>query len=134
MDQYSDCVYAIKADATSMDETKNVVSKTIEIFGKINVLVNNAASAKDGTIANISYNEWDYTINNVLYSCFNYTKEVSKFFIKSNNHIDKIDSSTNDNKNKNYITLKEFFDAFDNFFPDKYPTNTILKYLNKYST
>ena len=84
IDQYSDCVYAIKADAVNPDETKNVVSKTIEMFGKINVLVNNAASARDGTIGNISYDDWDYTIKNVLYSCFNYTNEVSKFFIKSN--------------------------------------------------
>ena len=30
------------------------------------------------------------------------------------------------------ITMKEFFDAFKMFFPNKYSNNTILKYLNKY--
>ena len=33
---------------------------------------------------------------------------------------------------KCHITLKEFFDAFKIFFPNKYANNTILKYLNKY--
>ena len=33
---------------------------------------------------------------------------------------------------KSHITLKEFFDAFKIFFPNKYANNTILKYLNKY--
>ena len=39
----------------------------------------------------------------------------------------------NINKEKRYfITIKEFFDGFESFFPNKYENNTILKYLNKY--
>lgn len=33
---------------------------------------------------------------------------------------------------KGFISLKEFFDGFESFFPKKYENNTILKYLNKY--
>lgn len=29
------------------------------------------------------------------------------------------------------ISKKEFFDAFSYFFPNKYPTDTILKYMDK---
>ena len=36
------------------------------------------------------------------------------------------------NEIKYYITIKQFFDAFENFFPNKYEYNTVLKYLNKY--
>jgi len=46
--------------------------------------------------------------------------DAFKFFVKDKN------------SKKSYITLKEYFDALENFFPNKYPTNTILKYLNKY--
>ena len=35
--------------------------------------------------------------------------------------------------NKKYsITVKEFFDGFESFFPNKYEYNTVLKYLQKY--
>ena len=39
----------------------------------------------------------------------------------------------NKNEEKRYfITVKEFFDGFESFFPNKYENNTIHKYLNKY--
>ena len=46
--------------------------------------------------------------------------DAFKFFVKDKK------------QEKNYITLKEYFDAIEIFFPNKYPTNTIIKYLNKY--
>ena len=33
---------------------------------------------------------------------------------------------------KYFITVKEFFEGFESFFPNKYEYNTVLKYLNKY--
>ena len=82
MDKYGDNILAIKADASDYDGAKKVVQEVIEYFGTIDILVNNAASAKDGSIGSITYDDWDYTIKNVLYSCFNYSNEVSKHFIK----------------------------------------------------
>ena len=39
----------------------------------------------------------------------------------------------NNNEEKRYsITINEFFEGFESFFPNKYEENTILKYLNKY--
>ncbi len=60
--------------------------------------------------------------------------DAFKFFCKSKNLIEKNEKNNleDDDINKHSITLKEFFDAFDTFFPKKYQTNTILKYLNKY--
>jgi hypothetical protein len=68
--------------------------------------------------------------------------DAFKFFMKpkNDNEIKKEDENENEMKvkeeNKNdkkyFITLKEIFDTFENFFPKKYATNTILKYLNKY--
>ena len=79
-EKYGEQVLAIKADASDYDDTRRVVSEAIECFGNVNVLVNNAASAKDGSIGEISPENWDFTIKNVLYSCFNYTNELAKIF------------------------------------------------------
>lgn len=82
MDKYGDNILAIKSDASEYNSAKKVVQEAIEHFGTVDVLVNNAASAKDGSIGSIDYDDWDYTIKNVLYSCFNYSNEISKHFIK----------------------------------------------------
>ena len=47
--------------------------------------------------------------------------DAFKYFFKNDN-----------NEIKYFITIKQFFDAFENFFPNKYEYNTVLKYLNKY--
>jgi len=49
--------------------------------------------------------------------------DAFKYFFKEDNN--------NDNK-KYFITIKEFFDGFESFSPNKYEYNTVLKYLNKY--
>ena len=66
------------------------------------------------------YNKMHIDVKNFLQENFKNGFDAFKFFIKDKTI------------NKNYITLKEYFDALENFFPNKYPTNTILKYLNKY--
>lgn len=85
MDKYSDRVLAIKSDASSYDGAVSVVSDTINHFGKVDVLINNAYSAKDGSIGKITSEEWDYTIKNVLYPCFNYSNAIANHFIENEN-------------------------------------------------
>jgi Ca2+-binding EF-hand superfamily protein len=59
--------------------------------------------------------------------------DAFKFFMKQNNNgMKKEDEEENKDEKRDYITLKEMFDAFEHFFPKKYSTNTILKYLNKF--
>lgn len=84
MEKYPGVVYGIKADATSNEEAKKVVEKTIEIFGDVHILVNNSYAAKDAPIWDHTYDKWDFTIKNTLYSCFNYTNAISNHFIKNN--------------------------------------------------
>lgn len=75
-------VLALKANASSYDEALLSVQKCVEHFGKIDILVNNAASAKDGSIRKLEPDGFDYTLKNVLYPVFNYTKAVSDYFIR----------------------------------------------------
>lgn len=79
-DKYGENVCAIKADASDYGDAQNVISKAVEIFGTVDVLVNNAASARDGSIGELTPENWDFTIKNVLYPCFNYSNEVAKIF------------------------------------------------------
>lgn len=81
--KYSDNVFAIKSDAASYDSAKLVISKAIDYFGKIDVLINNAYSAKDGSLGKISPEDWDYTIKHVLYPCFNYSNVIASHFISN---------------------------------------------------
>ena len=66
----------------------------------------------------------------------NFENEIDafKFFIGKKINLEKNDPNflTKEEAEKSYITLKEYFDAFKIFFPNKYANNTILKYLNKY--
>ena len=66
----------------------------------------------------------------------NFENEIDafKFFIWKKINLEKNDPNflTKEEAEKSYITLKEYFDAFKIFFPNKYANNTILKYLNKY--
>ena len=80
------------------------------------------------------YNKMHIDVKNFMQENFKNGIDAFKFFIKSKNQIEKTnpDIIDEEDKLKCTITLKEFFDAFENFFPGKYPTNTILRYLNKY--
>ena len=84
-------------------------------------------------------------IKNFLRQNFENGTDAFKYFMNQNKNFDgkgiisyeedKININhemNNSYNNKFSIGLKEFFDAFENFFPKKYATNTILKYLNKY--
>ena len=73
------------------------------------------------------YNKMHIDVKNFIRENFRNGIDAFKMFIRKKNILD-------DDKKylKSYITLKEFFDTFETFFPNKYPTNTILKYINKY--
>ena len=75
-------IFAIKADASDYKQVENSVKKVYEYFGSINVLVNNAASAKDSTLENSVPENFDYTIKNVLYPVYYYAKAITDYMKK----------------------------------------------------
>uniref|UniRef100_A0A0N5A3H8 3-oxoacyl-[acyl-carrier-protein] reductase n=1 Tax=Parastrongyloides trichosuri TaxID=131310 RepID=A0A0N5A3H8_PARTI len=57
-------ILLIQSDITNKNSTKEILDKTIEKFGKINVLINNAGvPGKDGVTDNSSLELFDYIIN-----------------------------------------------------------------------
>ncbi|HEY1455820.1 MAG TPA: SDR family NAD(P)-dependent oxidoreductase, partial [Candidatus Dormibacteraeota bacterium] len=68
---------AIKMDVTNRDQVREVLKKVREEFGKIDILVNNAATLDHAAqIPNQSYELWDRDVRVNLTGAFNCTKEV----------------------------------------------------------
>ena len=74
-------VYAFKADISNYNEVKGLIDFTINKFGKIDLLVNNAGIDLVKTINDTSIDEFDKILKTNLYSAFYTSKEVSKYMI-----------------------------------------------------
>jgi 3-oxoacyl-[acyl-carrier protein] reductase len=81
-EKYSVETLAVKADVSKYDEVENLVNKTIEVFGQIDIIVNNAGVTRDNLIMRMSEQEWDMVININLKGVFNCTKAVTRPMMK----------------------------------------------------
>ncbi len=69
---------ALQADAASFDKAEAVISKVVEEWGSLDVLVNNAGITKDNLILRMNEEQWDAVIDTNLKSVFNYSKAAAK--------------------------------------------------------
>jgi NAD(P)-dependent dehydrogenase (short-subunit alcohol dehydrogenase family) len=66
---------AVEADLTDPQVCKEVVEQTVDEFGKLDILVNNAAFQQhQKTIADVSEEQWDRTFKTNIYGYFYMTK------------------------------------------------------------
>ena len=83
----------IVADIRKTDEVKNVVSKTIEKFGKLDILVNNAGIfPKIKQLHEIDEDEWNEVLDVNLTGQFRFTKEAIPHLQKTSGSIINISS------------------------------------------
>ncbi len=75
-------IMAIKSDASKMEDAQELIKKTLESFGQIDVLINNAGITKDNLMLRMSEDQWDDVINVNLKSVFNLTKCVLRTMLK----------------------------------------------------
>ncbi|MCM3756684.1 3-oxoacyl-[acyl-carrier-protein] reductase [Sporosarcina aquimarina] len=73
---------AVQADVTSADSVKALMDQTIETFGSIDLLVNNAGITKDNLLMRMKENEWDAVVDTNLKGVFLCTKAVSRQMMK----------------------------------------------------
>lgn len=74
---YNIPVLPIVADGSDEISVKNVITKTIETYGKLDVLINNAMASKSGTmLKDHSRKDFDLAINSGLYATFFYMREA----------------------------------------------------------
>ena len=81
--KYGAKVEIMQADAGDFEFAQRAVAKCVEVFGTVDVLVNNAFSAKDSSIEKSTIENFDYTIKQVLYPVYNYTKAVANTMISN---------------------------------------------------
>ena len=75
-------VEIFKADVSKKEEVEGLVKFTIQKFGKVDVLINNAGICKFNLIQDIEEAEWDEIINTNLKSVFLCSQAVIKDMLK----------------------------------------------------
>lgn len=73
---------AVQANVTSADSVKELMAKTTESFGSIDLLVNNAGITKDNLLVRMKEDEWDSVIDTNLKGVFLCTKAVTRQMMK----------------------------------------------------
>lgn len=76
---------AVQGDVTNFEDCKQMIESTIEEFGKIDVLVNNAGITKDMLLARMKEEDFKQVIDVNLVGTFNMTKNVISYMMKARN-------------------------------------------------
>jgi 3-oxoacyl-[acyl-carrier protein] reductase len=72
-------VLAIIGDVTKPDDVKEIVSQTVNKYGNVHILVNNAGGPPLGDFLNFSLEDWQKALKLNLLSTINLTREVVPF-------------------------------------------------------
>jgi len=70
--------FSFRADVSDYEAVRSMVAETIDRFGKIDVLVNNAGGNRDGFLAMMSAEDWDAVVDPNLKGVFHCCKAVSR--------------------------------------------------------
>ena len=73
---------AVQADVSQAEQVDNLIKQTLDKFGRIDVLVNNAGITKDTLLLRMKPEQWQAVIDLNLTGVFLCTKAVSKTMLK----------------------------------------------------
>ena len=76
-------VLAIKCDVTSTEDIKKAATAAEKEFGKVDILLNCAGSAKNNGVVDMTDEEWDFTIATDETSVFKMTRAFAKIMQKN---------------------------------------------------
>lgn len=76
-------VLAVKGDVANFEDCEKFVKQTIERFGQIDVLVNNAGITKDMLLMRMKKEDFEQVIDTNLVGTFNVTKNVVPYMMKA---------------------------------------------------
>lgn len=80
-DTYPTEAVCIKADVSTPEGAKKLISEAISAFGDIDVLVNNAGIAQQKLFTDITNDDWAKMVNTNLSSVFYTCREVTPFMV-----------------------------------------------------
>ncbi|XP_063535099.1 3-oxoacyl-[acyl-carrier-protein] reductase FabG-like [Cydia strobilella] len=84
--------FSISADLTKESDIENIVKKTVDHYGQIDVLVNNAGIIETGTIENTSLAQYDRLMNTNVRSLYYLTMLAVPHLLKSKGNIVNVSS------------------------------------------
>ncbi len=73
---------AVKADVSKLSEAEQLVEATLQKFGRIDIMVNNAGITRDNLLMRMDESEWDAVIAVNLKGTFNCIKAVTRTMMK----------------------------------------------------
>lgn len=71
----------IRADVSNPDDVQAMVDATVDRFGRVDVLVNNAGMTRDNLLFRMSEDDWDQVLDVNLKSVFLLTRAVQKHMV-----------------------------------------------------
>ena len=74
--------FAVQANVDQAEDVQQLVAQTLEKFGSIDVLVNNAGITRDNLLMRMKEQEWDDVLNTNLKGVFLCTKAVTRQMMK----------------------------------------------------
>jgi len=87
-------VEILPADITKEVSIKQCITKTIDRYGGIDIMVNSAGIIASGSIENTSPDDWDYMMNINLRAIFLLTQQALPWLIRSKGNIVNVSSVT----------------------------------------
>lgn len=74
--------FAVKCDVSNSEDVQNMIKSVLEVFGSLEILVNNAGITRDNLLMRMKDEDWDAVINTNLKGVFNTTKAVTRPMMK----------------------------------------------------
>lgn len=74
---------AVQADVSNFNQSKLLIEKAIENFGKVDILINNSGITKDQLMLRMSEEDFDRVIDVNLKGTWNMCRHISRHFLKN---------------------------------------------------
>ena len=81
--EHGNTVKGYKSDASDYKSAEDLVNEVLALFGKIDILINNAGITRDSLMLRMSEEQWDEVIRVNLKSVFNLTKHALRPMLKN---------------------------------------------------
>src|SRR3989337_4034114 len=79
--------FFVRLDVTNREQSKQMVKDTLEKYGRIDILINNAGIVQDAFLSKMTEEQWDKVINVNLKGVFNCSQAVVEVMMNQGNGV-----------------------------------------------